>query len=144
MKHYNCKEFTATVKGEEIRFKCYTNDTRNGFCHVVVCMNYDFPDTKVSYMNRTWERFDYETALGRAIEKLPKALREPVRRQIIDGDAEAEHERAERMFSGFKRLHDGLSTENKARLAESGIVMQTEGDARAVMGLMALMTVTQG
>ena len=144
MKKYNCKDFAAVVNGREIRFKCYTTDTRAGFCHTVVSLDYNTTDTKTTYYNRTWERFDYETTLSRAIDKLPKELREPVRRQIIDGEAAAEHERAEAMFGAFQRLHDGLSDENKARLASSGLEINNEGDAKAVMGLMALMNVMQG
>ncbi len=47
------------------------------------------------------------------------------------------------MFQDFKRLHDGLTDENKARLANSGIIIQDEAGARAVMGLMGLMTLMQ-
>lgn len=143
MKRYSVKEFSAIVNGNEIRFKCYTTDTREGFCHTALCLDYDTTATKESYYNRTWESFKYETVLARAIDKLPGEVREAVRRQIIDGEAKAEHDRAEAMFSNFKRLHDGLSDENKARLASSGLEIHDESDARAVMGLMALMTVTQ-
>lgn len=143
MKKYNCKEFAALVNGREIRFKCFTTDTRAGFCHTVVSLDYDTTDTKVTYYNRTWERFEYETALSRAIDKLPKDVRETVRRQIIDGEAAEEERRAGAMFDNFKRLHDGLSDENKARLASSGIEIHNEGDARAVMGFMALLSLMQ-
>ena len=143
MKKYNCKDFAARVGDRYVRFACYTTSTRAGFCHTVVSLDYDTTDTKVTYYNRTWERFDYETALKRAIDKLPKDVRETVRRQIIDGEAAAEHEKAEAMFGAFERLHNGLSDENKARLASSGIEIHNEGDARAVMGLMALMSVMQ-
>lgn len=143
MRAYNRKEFAAVVGGREIRFKAYTTDTRSGFCHTVVSLDYATSDTKTTYYNRTWERFEYETTLSRAIDKLPKELREPVRHQIIDGEAATEHERCEAMFGAFERLHDGLSDENKARLASSGIEMHDEGDVRAVMGLMGLLTIMQ-
>ena len=143
MKKYNCKDFAARIGDHYVRFACYTTSTRAGFCHTVVSLDYDTTDTKVTYYNRTWERFEYETALSRAIDKLPKDVREEVRRQIIDGEAVAEHEKAEAMYNDFKTLHDGLSEENKNRLANSGIVMQNEGDVRAVMGFMALLSLMQ-
>lgn len=143
MKKYNCKDFAARIGDHYVRFACYTTSTRAGFCHTVVSLDYDTTDTKVTYYNRTWERFDYETALSRAIDKLPKDVRETVRRQIIDGEAAEEERRAGAMFDNFKRLHDGLNDENKARLASSGIEIHTEGDARAVMGLMGILTLMQ-
>lgn len=143
MKKRNFRTFSAVVDGKTYGFTCWTTDTRTGFCHTVRSDDYAVTDTKVSYYNRTWERFDYETALGRAIDKFPKPMREALRRQIIDGEAEAEHQKAEALFSGFKALHDGLNDENKKRLADSGIEIQDEAGARAVMGLVALMTLTQ-
>lgn len=142
--HYNCAEFVAHVNGNEYRFEAYTTNTRNGFCHTVVSLDYNTTETKVSYLNRTWERFRYETALSRAIDKFPKAMQPALTRQLIDRVADDEKEKAEGMFNSFKSLHDGLNDENKKRLADSGIMVQSESDARAVMGLMALMTLFQG
>ncbi len=142
MKKYSRKSFEAVVDGALYRFDAYTTDTRNGFCHTVVSLDYPVTDTKVSYYNRTWERFEYETALQRSIDKFPRDLRLALTRQLIDGEAEAEHQKAEAMFGAFESLYNGLNDENKARL-QNLPPMQTEGDAKAVMGLMALMTVMQ-
>ena len=145
VKQYDVRYFSAKVNGKEIEFRCYTTDTRCGFCHTApyVGWDYEINDTKVSYYNRTWERFEYESVLKRAIEKLPTDVRQQVYGQIIDHKAVEEERKAEEMVESFKALHDGLSEENKARLANSGIEMRSEGDAKAVMGLMALMRLTQ-
>jgi hypothetical protein len=145
VKQYDTKHFTAKVNGEEITFRCYTTDTRNGFCHTAHLMGwkYDITDTKASYYNRTWERFRYESVLKRAIDKLPTNIRQQVYDQIIDGKAAEEEKKAEEQFEAFKNLHDSLSPENKERLANSGIEIHTEEDARGVMGLMALMKIMQ-
>lgn len=140
----NIQNFSCKVNGEEYRFKCYTTSTRCGFCHTVVSLDYDVRDTKVTYYNRTWERFDYETALKGMIRKFPKGMQEAMTAQLIEGKAAEEEQRCEAMFNAFQRLHDGLSQENKDRLANSGIEIQNEDQARGVMGLMALMTVMQG
>lgn len=142
-KKYDIRYFTAKVNGEEISIKCYTTDTRCGFCHTAVNQTYSTTDTKVSYYNRTWERFEYESVLKSAIRKLPNDIQEEVYAQIIDGKAAEEGKKAEDMFQSFKRLHDGLSDENKERLANSGIMMHSESDMRGVMGLMALMNIMQ-
>jgi hypothetical protein len=100
-------------------------------------------DTKVSYYNRTWERFEYESVLKRAIEKLPKDIQQSVYDQIIDHKAVDEEKKAEEMVESFQKLHEGLNEENKERLANSGIEIHSESDAKAVMGLMALMSIMQ-
>jgi hypothetical protein len=142
-KQYDIQWFSAKVNGKEIEFRCYTTNTRYGFCHTVQSKTYSTTDTKVSYYNRTWERFTYESALKRAIEKLPTDIQQAVYDQIIDGKAAEEEQKAEEQFEAFKKLHDGLSEENKARLANSGIEMHSESDVKGVMGLMALMTILQ-
>ena len=141
VKHYNTQYFTAKVNGEEITFVCYTTYTRVGFCHTAHLMGWKYTatDTKQTYYNRTWERFDYETVLKRAITKLPADLQKEVYAQIIDHKAAEEHEKAEAFVKSFEALHSALSTENKERLANSGIEIHSEEDAHAVMGLMALM-----
>ena len=145
-KQYDTRYFTAKVNGMEIEFRCYTTDTRNGFCHTAhyVGWDYDLTDTKASYYNRTWERFEYESVLKRAIEKLPTDIRQQVYDQIIDGKAAEEEKKADEMVKSFEALHSSLSDENKERLANSGIEIHTEEDARGVMGLMALMKIMQG
>ena len=142
-KRYNEQTFRANVGGTIVEFDCYTTNTRSGFCHTAVCRTHPMTNTKVSYLNRTWERFRYETTLARAIDKLPKALQEGARAILIDGKAEEEYNRCNAQFDAFKKLHDGLTEENKKRLADSGIEMQTEGDVQGVMGIMALMSVMQ-
>lgn len=145
VKQYDVRYFTAKVNGKEIEFRCYTTDTRCGFCHTAhyVGWDYELTDTKASYYNRTWERFEYESVLKRAIEKLPTEVRQQVYDQIIDGKAAEEAKEAEEMVEKFQKLHESLSDENKERLANSGIEIHSEGDAKAVMGLMALMSLMQ-
>lgn len=144
-KQYDIKHFTAKVNGEEITFRCYTTDTRSGFCHTAHLMGwkYNITDTKASYYNRTWERFEYESVLKRAIEKLPADIQQPVYDQIIDHKAAEEEKKAEDDFNAFKSLRDSLSQENKERLANSGIQINSESDMKGVMGLMALMNIMQ-
>ena len=141
VKQYDVRYFSAKVNGKEIEFRCYTTDTRCGFCHTAhyVGWDYDLTDTKASYYNRTWERFEYESVLKRAIDKLPADIQKEVYAQIIEGKAAEEEKKAEDMVKSFEALHSALSTENKERLANSGIEIHSEEDAHAVMGLMTLM-----
>lgn len=144
-KQYNIQYFTAKVNGKEITFRCHTTDTRNGFCHTAHYTGWDYSlsNTKIGYLNRTWERFTYESVLNKAIDKLPTDIQQAVRDQIIDGKAAEEEQKAEEQFEAFKKLHEGLTPENKERLANSGIEMHSESDVRGVMGLMGLMNLMQ-
>lgn len=75
-KRYNHKDFDFTVNGERINFYCWTTDTKNGFCHHVWAVGggKDYEHTRVSYFNRTWETFEYETALKSAVAKFRKVF----------------------------------------------------------------------
>ena len=145
VKQYNVQYFTAKVNGKEIEFRCYTTNTRCGFCHTAhyVGWDYSITDSKCSYWNRTWERFDYESVLKKAIDKLPSDVRQQVYDQIIDGKAAEEEQKAEEQVKAFENLYNGLNEENKARLANSGIEMHSGADVKSVMGLMALMSLMQ-
>lgn len=145
IKHYDIQHFTAKVNGKEITFRCHTTNTRTGFCHTAHYTGWDYnlTDTKATYYNRTWERFEYESVLKRAIDKLPEDVRQQVYDQIIDHKAAEEEQKAEEQFQVFKKLHEGLSDENKERLANSGIEIHSESDMKGVMGLMALMSIMQ-
>ena len=139
-KKYNHERFVANVDGREFEFMCWTTSNRNGFCHY--CYTDWYGNTRAIYYNRTWERFRYESVLSAAIDKFPKAMREELREQVIEKRYKKEHEEAEAFLGNFQRLYNGLNDENKKRMADFPTI-QSEGDAKAAMGMMALMTVMQ-
>ena len=145
VKHRNIQYFTAIVNGEEITFRCHTTSTRNGFCHTAhyTGWDYDITDSKIGYINRTWERFTYESVLIKAIDKLPESVRQQVYDQLIDHKAAEVEEQCNKELAAFEKLHESLTPENKERLANSGIEINSEGDMHAVMGLMGLMNLMQ-
>ena len=145
-KQRNQQTFTADVTGYgTLYFHAWTTDTRCGFCHSVWCddlerLSSKSATTKVSYYNRTWERFDYETVLRRAIEKFPKAMQQELNDQLIERKAKAEHERCEAMVGRFKQLHAGLTDRQKEVLAQTP-PMQSEEDMHRMMGIMGVMNI---
>ena len=50
---------------------CDSKSTRYGFKHVAsLCRNgIEIAETKINYLNRTWERFDYESILNKIISE---------------------------------------------------------------------------
>ena len=140
-KRYNSKTFVFTVNGEEVRFYCETTRTRNGFCHHVFANGGGkyYEHSRVSYLNRTWESFQYETALLHAVDKFPKSLRVPLRLEI-QAVAQNEHEKAESFCAAFAANFAALSTEQKKFVQEHTPFIQNIDQAKtvnAVVGMLA-------
>ena len=74
VKHYSVETFRVkNANNEGFVCECYTTNTKCGFCHT--CRVEGLTDTKISYLNRTWERYLYESVLARAIEKYNKVYK---------------------------------------------------------------------
>lgn len=139
-KIYNKKTFEFTVNGETIRFYCDTTNTRNGFCHHVFADGggKEHEHTRVSYYNRTWEAFEYETVLYRAIEKFPKSLREPLRLEV-EAVALDEHKKAERFVKAFEANFAALSNEQKKFVCDHTPEITNKDQAKTVNAAVAMM-----
>ena len=155
-KLYGRQVFRAEVNGIEFTFTCYGQSTSYGFRHICTL---GYNDTTVAryvkddiiakacYYNRTWESFKYETVLRKGIENLneSKEVKQKLHDILIDGKADEEHEKAEKDIQNFENLWNGLTDKNKDHirngLGENGI--QSEEQAKAVMGIMALMNIMQ-
>ena len=50
---------------------CEWHNRRNGFKHVAHLMRngIDIDEAKVTYINRTWERYEYETVMQRLLDR---------------------------------------------------------------------------
>lgn len=139
-KIYNRKTFEFTVNGEKIYFYCSTTYTKNGFCHHVYTVGggKDYEHSRISYLNRTWESFEYETALFHAVDKFPKSMRVSLRLEI-QTVAKNEHEKAEAFFAAFRANFAALSTEQKKFVQEHTPVIISMDQAKVVNSAMAMM-----
>lgn len=139
-KRYNSKTFVFIVNGEEVRFYCDTTYTRMGFCHHVFAVGFgkDYEHSRVSYLNRTWESFQYETALLHAVEKFPKNLRAPLRLEI-QVVAKNEHEKAEAFCAAFAANFAALSTEQKKFVQEHTPEITNMNQAKMVNSAIVMM-----
>ena len=145
-KRYNQESFEANVNGRNYTFYAYTTNTRHGFCHTIqtLCEGSWLSDTKVSYWNQTWERFRYESALSRAIDKCLKRDQEQLREIIIERKAKKEQEECEKFINRFEAMHNALSDENKERLKEvTGGHLGSEAEAHAAYATGLLMLALQ-
>ena len=153
---YGRQVFRAEVNGKDFIFTCYGQGTSYGFRHI--CCE-GFSDTTVAryvkddiiakacYYNRTWESFKYETVLRKGIENLYESdeVKAKLKAILIDKTAQDEHERAEQQVKTFENLWNGLNEKNKEHI-RNGLgdnLIQTEEQAHAVMGIMAIMNLMQ-
>lgn len=139
-KIYNRKTFEFTVNGEKIYFYCNTTYTKNGFCHHVytVGCGKENEHSRLSYLNRTWESFEYETALLHAVDKFPKSMRAPLRLEI-QAVAQNEHEKVEAFCAEFRANFALLSTEQKKFVQEHTPEITNMNQAKVVNSAMAMM-----
>lgn len=139
-KHYNKKVFSFMINGEAVSFYCSTTRTRAGFCHHVYAwgLGKENEHTRKSYYNRTWEKFDYETALYRAVEKFRKAHRAPLRLEI-ENIGKTEREKATAFLNTFKANFAALSDEQKEFVKKHTPHIETSAQAHAVSLCVALM-----
>ena len=139
-KIYNRTNFDFTVNGEKISFFCNTTNTKNGFCHHVFAFGggKDYEHSRVSYYNRTWESFEYETALYHAIEKFSKSLREPLRLEV-EAVALDEHKKAERFIKAFEANFAALSDEQKKFVRDHTPEITNKDQAKTVNAAVAMM-----
>lgn len=137
VRKYDYQDFNFLVNGKEINVRCYTTDTRTGFCHHAICGD---EHTRVSYYNRTWERFKYESVLERMAEKFSKSACAEILAQIKD-IAEHKRQKCEEDLARFKGLYDSLSDNAKGILARSGVEVHNEKDVQFVEGIMGAMKI---
>ena len=145
----NRQVFSATVNGKEFTFTCYTQSTSYGV-REICCLGFS-NTTECKYVkddiigkdciyNRPWYRFKYENALNRGIKNLneSKEVKQALHDILIDGKAQAEHEQAEKEIQAFQNLYNQTSQGFKDRIANSGIIMNSDSDVQAVKGLMLI------
>ena len=139
-KFWSITTFRATVNGNDYVFTCAGQDTSYGFRHVCFEGTGTIKSNQVAkctYFNRTWESFQFETVLRKAIEKQPKADQQGLTDILIHKKSQEEHEKAEREVAQFKALYDKTSDSFKENIAPK-ITMNSESDMNLVKGLMAL------
>ncbi len=141
-KIYNQKTFTFTVNGEPVAIYCNTTHVPTGFLHHAYLCGFgrDFEHSRIKYINRTWESFDYESVLKVAATKLKKADREALMLEI-ETYSNNEREKYKKLCAAFERNYKALSTEQKDFLREHTPHIETKSQARAVAGVVGCLAI---
>lgn len=146
-KIYNKQTFTFLVNGAPVSIYCDTTYTPTGFLHHAYLCGFgrDFEHSRIKYINRTWESFNYECVLKAAAAKLKKADREALMLEI-ETYSNNEREKYKKLCAAFERNYKALSTEQKDFLQEHTPHIETKDQARtvaAVVGCMSLINSAQ-
>lgn len=141
-KIYNQQTFTFTVNGEPVAIYCNTTHVPSGFLqHAYLCgFGRDFEHSRIKYINRTWESFNYECVLKAAAAKLKKTEREALLLEI-ETYSNNEREKYNKLCAAFERNFKALSTEQKNFIKEHTPHIETESQARAVAGVVGCLAV---
>jgi len=141
VKHYSEKTFDfVNGKGNVEQVYCYTTYTRNGLCHTAKLIN-SGELVKVSWGNRPWECFIYETALNKLFEKHYKGAElDGLKAQIKDIE-DAEIKSVEEWTSRMTKMCSLISDKGKERVAKAiddNNIETAEGMETAIMLAVAL------
>ena len=141
-KIYNQQTFTFTVNGEPVAIYCNTTHVPTGFLHHAYLCGFgrDFEHSRIKYINRTWESFNYESVLKAAANKLKKADREALMLEI-ETYSNNEREKYKKLCAAFERNYKALSTEQKDFLQEHTPHIETANQARVVAGVVSCLAV---
>ena len=143
-KKYDYKNFSCELPNGKIKkFVCWTENTRYGFRHL--CHDIDDENaytSKACYYNRTWESFEYESVLKKAIETLPKDIQGFVKASIIDGTRESVKRECENFMKAFKMEYDKLTPSMKDILSKQTI--ETEEQAKSTLAVMTMANLMKG
>lgn len=142
-KIYNQQTFTFTVNGEPVAIYCNTTQVPTGFLHHAYLCGFgrDFEHSRIKYINRTWESFNYESVLKAAAAKLHKAERTALLLEI-ETYSNNEREKYNKLCEAFERNYKALSTEQKDFLHEHTPHLETMDQARAVAGVVGFLAST--
>lgn len=115
---------------------------RNGYaheCYLTITDNDNQTYTATGlarWQGRTWESFKYESCIKDAIDELPEHLQQLATQELIKDTQEAERAESERFLNTFKSEYDKLPNSTKDVL--SNVTLQTEQDAKCVLGIMTM------
>lgn len=139
-KIFNKQTFTFIVNESPVAIYCDTKHVSTGFLHHAYLCGFgrNFEHSRIKYINRTWESFNYESVLKAAAAKLKKVDREALLLEI-ETYKNNEREKYKKLLAAFEQNYKSLSTEQKDFIKAHTPHIETANQARAVVGCLAVM-----
>ena len=140
MKKYDFTTFNfTTLNGGELTINCFIYETQHNWghrCHVYL-NGADWGEYKITYYNRTWERFKFESLLYKVINSIYANKRDQVANEFLSKQVEAiairEREACQAWINSFQTVWNGLSDETKKTIQEKNIIVHTTEEADTVL-----------
>lgn len=141
-KIFNKQTFTFIVNGQPVAIYCDTTHVNTGYLHHAYLCGFgrNFEHSRIKYINRTWESFNYESVLKAAAAKLKKADRDTLLLEI-EMYKNNEREKYKKLLPAFEQNYKSLSTEQKDFIKEHTPHIETVNQARAVAGVVGCLAV---
>lgn len=140
MKKYDFTTFNFKgLNGEELEVTCFTYETQYNWGHrcYVFYNNMQLKEEKITYYNRTWECFKYESLLKKVIEKIYPGKKQKIERDFlrkqVHAIADREREEVEKWATNFMKAFNNLSENAKNALADSDILLNSREEADATL-----------
>jgi len=146
-KQYDLQQFRfKTADGRDVLINAWRYETRNSWghkaCLVYVGGTYIGLEKRITYYNRTWESFTYETMLHKIIREFftgKKNLDRDCILKQVQAIADHESEACERFCKAFQSAYNGLTDAQKQRLADADIHITNEEQAQTALKLVQAM-----
>lgn len=133
--------------GRNIEVYCETKGSRYGFKHIARAeFDGELFRTSITYSNRTWERYKYESVLDQLARKMAGKDEQNLKafNACIDAKAQEEKDACDAWFNNFKKGYDALSDDTKKMLADSDIMLESKEQADAVLKGAQMLDVLKG
>ena len=103
---------TVFSLGSGLSIHCNWDKTRNGFKHTAALMidGHEVDHTKVCYLNRTWESYEYQSVIHKLIDQTRHLTKEQkaTAKASVDAQGRGEAERSFSMIAAVAKLGDIL------------------------------------
>ena len=97
---YAQRGFKTFPINDEYEIEAHWERTRRGFRHIAVLKKngVEVDKATANYLNRTWERFNYESAINKLLEKNPQLMTDKQRKDYLDALSKKNIEQVNKEF----------------------------------------------
>lgn len=127
----------TTLNGEDVLINCWTYSYSRGWghraCLVYVGDRFINAAKRITYYNRTWEAFKYESMLNKMIYNYFNKADQKFLEMQIKAIADNEAAQAEAWFNSFVKKYNALSDSTKEKIKNSDVLLNSKDEADALI-----------
>ena len=134
----NMQQFRfKTLNGEDVLINCWTYSYSSGWghraCLVYVGDRFINAEKRITYYNRTWEAFKYESMLKKMIYTYFNKADQKFLNMQVQAIADNEAAQAEAWFNSFVKKYNALSDSTKEKIKNSDVLLNSKDEADALI-----------